>query len=40
MEFVGWVFVGVMGLLIATAVGIAIWETYKILRYEFGDRNR
>lgn len=39
MEIVGWVFVGVMGLLIATALGIAIWETYKILRYELTGRD-
>ena len=35
MEVVGWIFVGVMGLLIATAVGIAFWETYKIIQFEW-----
>jgi len=37
MEVMGWIFLSVMGLLVSTAVGIAFWETYKIIKFEFKD---
>lgn len=37
VNLVGWVFVFAMVMLSLGAVGIAFWETYKIIRTEFKD---
>lgn len=37
MEVVGWIFIGIMGFVVCSAVGFAFWETYKIIKSEFKD---
>ncbi len=37
INLVGWLFLFAMGMLTLGAVGIAFWETYKIVRMEFKD---